>query len=105
MPCSSFRQGVITVILCDLYTLGLSRTVLPQSAAPALVPYSHEVVLRPALFFDCIRGCLDGQRESSAPRGEAGLHPGNEWRNGSVPGERAHQLRRIRGGDGSEESR
>jgi hypothetical protein len=23
MPCSSFRQGVITVILCDLYTLGL----------------------------------------------------------------------------------
>src|ERR1700678_3854203 len=23
IPCSSFRQGVITVILCDLYTLGL----------------------------------------------------------------------------------
>src|ERR1700722_9596464 len=51
-----------------------SRTEMPQSAAPALVPYSHEVVL--CLDRSC--GCCFRQRESPASPGEAGLHPGNE---------------------------
>ena len=44
------------------------------SAAPALVPYSHEVVL--CLNRSC--GCRFRQRESPASSGEARLHPGNE---------------------------
>src|SRR5277367_1074317 len=53
IPCSSFRQGVITVILCDLYTLGLryyilmklfcALTVLAAAAFATVNPQLHQV--------------------------------------------------------------
>src|SRR5437870_7916669 len=86
IPCSSFKQGMITVILCDLYTL-------------TLVPYSHEVVLCPGAF--CRLSCRRNQRGPQAR--QHGLHPAYGQRHGSVSCKSADDDGSVSGSDRSAE--
>src|ERR1700733_15981610 len=73
--------------------------------APALVPYSHEVVLCSHLFHHRPCGYRLRERESSAAPSEAGLYSRDGQRHGSVPRQSTDQGRNLRGGNGPEERR
>src|SRR5271155_4032623 len=102
IPCSSFRQGMITVMLCDLYTIGRA----PGAELQALVPYSHEAVLD-----SCARDFIAERAAAGFGRGETGVEAGHQRlhsrdgrRDGPIPGESVGQRGRLSDRDGSEES-
>src|SRR5271154_6806493 len=93
IPCSSFRQGMITVMLCDLYTVGRA----PGAELQALVPCSHEAVLD-----SCVRGFAAERAAAGLGRGESGaetgyqrLHSRDGRRDGPIPGESVGQRGRF----------